>query len=120
MTNEEREAKQARLKKLFPNKRDRLYFDDIYCNRGGNVRITEPVRDLVSRMPTRYIHNIDMDTLIDAMFHKMFNGDISHENWEKLMKHLKPLYKEHKKNWAENDCEIPEDYFDKRRKHDSE
>ena len=104
----EKDAKQARLKRLFPKRQDRWEFDDLYCNRGGSVSVRMP------EMPTIRIKDFGADTLIEVLFHKMFKGDLSHKDWEKLMKGIKPLYREHKKSWKEASeaCEIPDNYFD--------
>ncbi len=101
MTKEEREAKRARLKKLFPKKDDRWQFDDIYCNRGSCVSVRMP------ETPRIRIKDFGADCLIEVLFHLMFEGEISHHSWEKLMKGIKPLYREHKKEWAD-----PKNRFD--------
>ena len=95
MTKQEREANQARLKKLFPRRKDRWQFDDLYCNRGGSVSVRMP------EMPTIRIKDFGTDTLIEVLFYKIYNGEITGNEWNKLMKGLRPLHKEHKEDMAE-------------------
>jgi len=91
----EQDAKQARLKKLFPRRKDRWQFDDLYCNRGGSVSVRMP------EMPTIRIKDFGTDTLIEVLFYKIYNGEITGNEWNKLMKGLRPLHKEHKEDMAE-------------------
>ena len=96
---EQRELKGLRLKEVFPNQRDRLVFDDIYCNRGRNRSLGVPtaLRDLQKWIESNYIHEFSMDALIDAMFYKISNAEVSPNNMEKLDRFLKPFFKKHRK-----------------------
>ena len=96
---EQRELKHLRLKEVFPNQRDRLVFDDIYCNRGRNRSLGVPtaLRDLQKWIESNYIHEFSMDGLIDAMFYKISNAEVSPNNMEKLDRFLKPFFKKHRK-----------------------
>jgi len=96
---EQRELKGLRLKEIFPNQRDRLVFDDIYCNRGRNRSLGVPtaLRDLQKWIESNYIHEFSMDGLIDAMFYKISNAEVSPNNMEKLDRFLKPFFKKHRK-----------------------
>ena len=96
---EQRELKHLRLKEVFPNQRDRLVFDDIYCNRGRNRSLGVPtaLRDLQKWIESNYIHEFSMDALIDAMFYKISNAEVSPNNMEKLDRFLKPFFKKHRK-----------------------
>jgi len=86
---QKQDAKYARLKKLFPRGEDSWKFYDLYCNRGGSVTVRMP------EMPTIYVKDFPVDTLIEVLFYKIFNGEITPNEWKKLMKGLRPLYKEH-------------------------
>ena len=100
MTWEERcELKQLRLKELFPNQHDSLVFDDIYCNRGRNRRLGVPraLDDLQKWIESNYIHEFSMDALIDAIFYKIGQSEVSPNNMEKLDRFLKPFFKKHRK-----------------------
>ena len=96
---EQRELKHLRLKEIFPNQRDRWVFDDIYCNRGRNRTLGVPtaLRDLQKWIESNYIHEFSMDALIDAMFYKISNAEVSPNNMEKLDRFLKPFFKKHRK-----------------------
>ena len=89
---QKQDAKNARLKKLFPQGKDSWKFDDLYCNRGGSVTVRMP------EIPTIYVKDFPIDTLIEVLFYKIFNGEITNNEWKKLMKGLRPLYKEHLEN----------------------
>ena len=91
----EQDANQARLKKLFPRKKDRWQFDDLYCNRGGSVSVKMP------EMPRIRLKDFSTDTLIEVLFYKIYNGEITGNEWNKLMKGIRPLHTEHKKDMAE-------------------
>jgi len=91
----EQDANQARLKKLFPRKNDRWQFDDLYCNRGGSVSVKMP------EMPRIRLKDFSTDTLIEVLFYKIYNGEITGNEWNKLMKGIRPLHNEHKKDMAE-------------------
>ena len=115
---EQRELKGLRLKEIFPNQRDRLVFDDIYCNRGRNRSLGVPtaLRDLQKWIESNYIHEFSMDALIDAMFYKISNAEVSPNNMEKLDRFLKPFFKKHRKflkehpEWKEEDpCQLCSD-----------
>ena len=115
---EQRELKHLRLKEVFPNQRDRLVFDDIYCNRGRNRSLGVPtaLRDLQKWIESNYIHEFSMDALIDAMFYKISNAEVSPNNMEKLDRFLKPFFKKHRKflkdhpEWKEEDpCQLCSD-----------
>ena len=119
MTWEEQiELKESRLKELFPNQRDRWVFDDIYCNRGSNRSLGVPSAfdELEKWIGSRRIHKFNMDSLIDAMFYKISNGEATPNNMEKLDRFLKPFFKKHRKflkehsEWKQEDpCELSSD-----------
>ena len=92
MTEKEREARRNRLVALFPRRKDRWEFQDLYCNRGSSVTVRMP------RMPQIKVCDFDSDCLIEVLFYKIFRGDFTDEHWAKLMKGLRPLHKEHKTN----------------------
>jgi len=112
MTWEEKdELKQMRLKELFPNLRERWVWNDIYCNRGSyrSLGVPRALDELVEWIESIRFCEFDMDTLIDAMFFKITNGEVSPNNMEKLDRFLKPFFKKHRKflkehpEWKEGD-----------------